>query len=869
MKQRRPVPSKLFLKFFRWYCHPKLVDHIEGDLLEEYGTRLKRSGKRKADIKFAIDVLLLFRPGIIRPIREYKNVNTYGMYKSYFTIGWRNLLRNKGYSFINIGGLATGMAVTILIGLWAWDELSYDKNFNHYNRIGQVWQFVTFDVEKASYNSVPIPLAEELRDHYPDFEQVSLSSYTRDVILANGDQKLIRTGNYVEPSFNEMMSLKMVSGVRTDLTDINSVMLSRTLANDLFGSEDALNKTILFNGDVNVKVTGIYEDFPDNSSFKEVNFLAPWSLYASIDNLVKNSSSEWDENSWQIFVQLREGADFERVSEKIRDIRMMREDPPRYKPEFFVHPMEKWHLNAEFRNGINTGGLITFVWLFSLVGLFVLILACINFMNLATARSEKRTREIGIRKSIGSVRSQLILQFLCESLLTVFLSFVLALILVQLILPFFNEVAGKQTTILWTNPWFWITGITFCIITGLLSGSYPALYLSSFQPVKVLKGTFRPDRLAAFPRKILVVFQFTVSVTLMIGIVVVFLQIDFARTRPTGYDRGRLIEVLMINTAQLRQHHDALRSDLLNSGTVYEVSQSLGSITSDFGGTTAFSWRGKVPNTSPLFMANKVTHEFGRTVGWEVIEGRDFSRDHMDERSMIINESAAKLMDLKDPIGEMVTYAGKEYKVIGVVRDIIKESPFTTVKPSFFVLDYKVTNVVNIKLAEHTGTSEALARIEEVFRKYDPAAPFDYTFVDERYAQKFSTEERIAKLSGFFAVLSIVISCLGVFGLASFMAEQRTKEISVRKVMGASVFSLWKMLSKDFVGLVVISCLVAIPLGYYLMDKWLQKYPYRIEISWVILLTTGLVALTITILTVSYQSVKAALMSPVKNLRSE
>jgi putative ABC transport system permease protein len=861
-------PPKYFLRFFRWFCHPKLRDFIEGDLIELYDERLKASGKTRADIKFVIEVLLLFRPAIIRPMEGYKHLTHYGMYKSYFKTGWRNLLRNKGYSLINIGGLATGMAVTILIGLWIWDEWSFNRNFKNYDRIGQVWQFVTFEVEKTSYDVLPIPLADELRTKYPDFESVSLS-VTREVVMATDDKKLLKTGRYVEPYFTEMMSLKMLAGLRNDLSDINSIMLSESLANDLFGEEDPLNKMLAVNENKSVKVTGVYENFPDNSTFSNVLFLAPWEQFVSTDSYAKKSMHEWDENSFGIFVTLKEGRDFESVSGKIRDIRMKRDDPPRYKPEFFLHPMSKWHLYSDFKNGVNTGGLITFVWLFGIIGIFVLILACINFMNLATARSEKRAREVGLRKSIGSVRSQLILQFLCESLLTVLIGFMLSLILVQLMLPFFNEVSGKQISILWTNPWFWLLGFAFSLITGLMAGSYPAFYLSSFVPVKVLKGTFRPGRLAALPRKILVVVQFTVSITLMIGITVVFRQIEFARSRPVGYDRSRLIDVRM-STTHLYGHYEALRNDLLNSGAVEEMAESMGTMADDYGGTTGVNWQGKNAQTHPLFMVGRVTHEFGKTIGWEVTQGRDFSKDQVtDDSSVILNESAVKVTGFKNPTDEFVRFGGKEYKVIGVIRDIIKESPFKPVKPTFFVLDYGSVNVINIKLTQKMNTAEALDKVETVFKRHNPGAPFEYNFVDARYAGKFSGEKRIGKLAGFFAVLAVFISCLGIFGLASFVAEQRTKEIGVRKIMGASVFNLWKMLSKDFVLLVIFSVFLSVPIAYYFMNNWLQNYEYHTSLSWWIFAVSALCALLITLFTVSYQSIKAAMANPIKSLRSE
>jgi len=792
------------------------------------------------------------------------------MLLNYFKTGWRNLVKNKGYSFINIGGLSAGLAVTILIALWIGDELSFDKNFQNYSRLGQVWQFVTFDVEKVSYNSLPIPLSQELREKYADFERVSLSSYTRETTLSLPDKKLVRSGNFVEPDFPEMLSLRMIAGTKNTFGDLNSIIVSRKLAKDLFADESPLGKTVALNESATVSISGVFEDFPDNSSFKAVTFFASWSLYVkNFDNYAKNATNAWDENSWQIFVQLTKGADFGAVSDKIRDIRMKLDHPPGYKPEFFVHPMEKWHLYGDFKNGANAGGLITFVWLFGIVGFFILVLACINYMNLATARSEKRAREVGVRKSMGSARTQLIFQFVCESMLTVLLGFAISLLLVKLLLPFFNELADKQITIPWNNPQFWILGITFSIVTGILAASYPAFYLSSFVPVKVLKGTFRPGRWAAVPRKILVVLQFTISISLMVGIAIVFLQVDFARKRPAGYEQRGLVEVRM-KPSQLQIIYNLLHHDLMTSGIVDAASGSFGSITDDFGGTTAVNWQGKTANTQPLFIVNKIMLGFGKTVGWTITKGRDFQNENItDKNAIIINESAAKLIGFKDATQENLTLAGKDYRIIGVVKDVIKESPFRPVKPSFFVLDNSTVTRVVIKLNGSVNTKDALTNIESIFRKHNPDGFFDYSFVDQLYAAKYSHELRVGKLSGVFTVLALLISCLGIFGLASFVAEQRTKEMGIRKIMGASVFSLWKMLSGDFVILVTVGAVVSIPLASYVMNSWLENYEYRIKLTWWIFALASLVALVITLLTVSYQSINAASVNPAKSLRSE
>lgn len=791
------------------------------------------------------------------------------MLENYIKIAWRNLWRNKISSFINIGGLAVGMAVAMLIGLWIWDEVSYNKNFKNYNHIAQLWQFVTFDLDKVPYTVMPIPLAEELRSNYPDFKSVSLSSNTISTVLTYDNQAFIRTGNFVEPVFPEIFSLEVLAGARSGLQDIHSIFIAESLAKTLFGSGNPIDKIIKLNNKKNVKITGIYKDFPDNSSLNEVFFLASWDLFTAMNENVKNDKSQWDSNNYQIFAQLKEGADFAQVSAKIKDIRMKLENPPTYKPEFFLHPMNRWHLYSSFSKGVNNGGLITFVWLFGIIGVFVLLLACINFMNLSTARSEKRAKEVGIRKAIGSARGQLINQFFGESLLVVTLAFVLSLVLVELMLPFFNGIADKTVRVPWLNPWFWLLGLGFTLLAGLIAGSYPALYLSSFQPISVLKGTFRAGRFASIPRKVLVVFQFTVSVALIIGTIVVFRQIEYAKNRPIGYSRNGLIEVSM-NTPEFSGHNDALRNDLLNTGVVQEVSQSYGSITSDYGGTTDISWKGKEPGTSPLLMSNEITHDYGKTVGWNITKGRDFSRDFAtDSMSMILNEKAVELMGLKSPVDEIVRFHGQEYKVIGVIKDMIKSSPFESIAPTFFTINFNNVNVLNIKLAPQAGVREALSKVENIIKKYAPTAPFEYRFVDEEYAKKFGDEERIGKLAAFFAVLAILISCLGLFGLASYVAEQRTKEIGIRKVLGASVLDLWQLLSKDFLILILISLVIASPIAYYFMNHWIQNYTYRTEISVWIFAAAGLGAVIITLLTVSFQAIRAAVANPVESLKNE
>jgi ABC-type antimicrobial peptide transport system permease subunit len=791
------------------------------------------------------------------------------MLRNYLKTAWRNIQTSRVYSFINIGGLAIGMSVAMIIGLWVWDEISFDKFHKNYDRIAQAWQFVKFDAEKSSYNSMPIPLAAELRNNYSDFKAVSVASYNRDAILVSGDKKLLQKGMYSEPDFPKMVTPQMISGSWNGLADMHSIIISETLAKAMFGNDDPLNKLIRLDNKADAKVTGVYKDFPSNSSFQETYFLAPWKLLTTMDDYADYAQDKWDENSFQVFVQLKEGADINTISAKIKDIRMKLENPPAYKPEFFLHPMSKWHLYGDFKNGVNQGGLIKLVRMFGIAGIFVLLLACINFMNLSTARSEKRAKEVGIRKTLGSSRSQLIRQFFSESLLISFIALTLCIALVQLLLPFFNTIAGKHMNILWSNPFFWLFTIAFCLITGLVAGSYPAIYLSSFQANNVLKGSFKAGRLASLPRKVLVVFQFSISVVLIIGTIVVFKQISHAKDRPIGYDNNGLIEVNM-NTPDLKGHYEAIRFDLLNTGVVAEMSESSGSVTADYGGVTAISWKGKTADEHPLIMVNSITYDYGKTIGWKILQGRDFSKQFLtDSSSMILNRTAVNLMGLKDPLSETIRFRNQDFKIIAVVDDMIKGSPFEPVKPTVFWVNYGGVTTVNIKLASTAATSAALTKIESVFKKYNPSAPFEYKFVDEKYAAKFATEQRIVRLAGFFAVLAIFISCLGLFGLASFVAAQRTKEIGIRKVLGASILNVWLLLSKEFLLLVFISLLIASPAAWYIMNNWLQNYQYRIELSFWIFALAAFSAILITIITVSFQAIKAALSNPVKSLRSE
>lgn len=789
---------------------------------------------------------------------------------NYIKVAWRNLRKSRYFSLINILGLSTGMAVVILIGLWVHDELTFDRYHKNYETIGQIMTIQKRE-EVHVHPYIAAPLAAALRSQYADdFKSVVLTSPSSSWLLSAGDKKFSKEGMWVEPGFAEMFGLKMLRGNQDALKDPKAFFISASLSKAMFGDINSIGKTIRVNNSYDVNVAGVFENLPDNTTLGKTEYFGTWASLGAIDGSVRENAERWGTHSYNCFVQVQDGSSFQQVSHKISGLPMQHLNATTSGEEnVLVHPMKDWYLRSEFKDGKVAGGRIQFVWLFAIIGGFVLLLACINFMNLGTARSEKRAKEVGIRKAIGSQKKQLIWQFLSESVLTAVISAVIAILLVYASIGWFNQLAAKQMQILWTDPLFWILLGSFTLLTGLMAGSYPAFYLSSFQPVKVLKGTFKAGRFSGTPRRVLVVLQFTVSIVLIIGTIVVLRQIEHARNRPVGFARNGLIQVF-INTPELRGHYDLLRGDLLKTGVVADMGQSSSPVTDLWASQIGFSWQGMDPNFVPVFGTTAVTHDFGNTVKWEVTAGRDFNRNFAtDSTALVLNEAAVALTGFKDPVGQNITWGDTRYHVIGVVKNILMTSPFEQAMPGVFLLSYDWSQVINIRIKESETLPAALASIEKVFRKHDPGSPFEYKFADEMYGKKFAAEEKIGKLGAFFAALAIFISCLGIFGLASYVAEQRNKEIGVRKVLGASVLSIWQLLSKDFLVLVFIAFLLSAPLAWLFMRSWLQSYEYRTSLSWWIFAVALGGALLITITTVSYQAIRAALMNPVKSLKTE
>ena len=789
------------------------------------------------------------------------------MIKNYFKIAWRNIINNKVYSAINIFGLAIGMAVTLIIALWVYQEFSYNRFLPNYKTIYQVRLNHNIEGSINTMNTVSLPLGDVLRKEIPEIKYVAETDWNDNHSLMVGETKLYLKGMRTGNDFLKIFQYPFVKGnANAVLNDPYSIVLTESTAKSLFGNNDAINKTVRYNNKYDLKVEGILKDLPNNSSL-QFKYLIPFSFREQTTDWVKDARTQWGNNSFQTFVALQPGISYAQVEPKIRNI--VKTNSKMKKTEVMLHPLKDWELYSNFENGKATGGFIEYVKMFSIIGLLVLLIACINFTNLSTARSEKRAREVGVRKTIGSSRQSLIIQFLSESVLVSFIAFLISILLVQLALPYFNQLTKGWISTPYSSPVFWMIMIAFVLITGLLAGSRPAFYFSSFIPVKVLKGTGQTGRSAAWSRKILVVLQFSCSIALIISTVIIYRQIGHTKDRSTGYNQDRLMMTDM--SADLNRNYKPLKQDLLQSGVIENVARASSPATGIYSLTIIGEWPGKAAGQESLNTgAISVSENYFQTLGISVKAGSDFSDEwKIDSGSVIVNEAALKKMGLRDPLNQFITWNGNERaRIIGVVKDAIMESPFTPVRPTVFTHG-REGNSLMYRLSKNISSKDAIAKLTTIFNKYNPAYPYSYQFVDEEYANKFNLELLIGKLAGLFAAFAIFISCLGLFGLAAYMAEQRNKEIGIRKVLGASVSQVWLLLSKDFIVLVILSCAIASPVTFYYLQSWLQKYDYRVTISPFVFVVAAIAAILITIVTISFQAIKAALANPVKSLRSE
>jgi len=792
------------------------------------------------------------------------------MFKNFIKIAYRNLFRSKGFTVINITGLAIGMAATMLIVLLIRHELSYDQFHANKNRIYEVWNRVNFNGKISCWNSVSDPLGPALKNDLPEIEAMARLKLGVTNLLSAGEKKLTKTGYIADSGFLKIFSFPLLEGdVSTALRDKFSVVLTERTSKSLFGKEDALGKIIRVGDKDYVTVTGILKDPPTNTKF-DFDYLLPWSYltYGPGQDL------EWGDNSTTTEILLKPNVNIAAVQAKIKNLReKYDEDSRKVDWQLFLYPLDRWHLYSSFTDGKEDGGgLIMYIRLFGIIAGFILLIACINFMNLSTARSEKRAKEVGIRKVVGAQRSALIVQFIGESALLALLAGVLALVIVELSLPAYNDLIHEKLFIDASSPYTWIAFVGFILFVGILAGSYPAFFLSSFRPGVVLKGTFKKAGALLTPRKVLVVLQFTFAILLIIGTIVIKQEIDYARDRNTGYTKDQLVYQFM--TGDISKNYPLIKQALLTSGVAKAVTRTNSPLTEVWANGGGQDWEGKDANDQTQFDRFLEDEGLGVTAGLQFVQGRDLDLERYptDSTGMVINESALKAMRFKNPIGQKVGDLGVDWHIVGVVRDFILRSPYEPIKPliicgakSKFMTFYTLL----IKVNGATSMEKNLAQMQAIFKKYNPDYPFDPKFVDQEYARKFADEQLQGTLAALFAGLTIFISCLGLFGLATYMAESRIKEIGIRKVLGASVAGITALLSKDFVRLVIISFLIAAPIAWWGMNKWLQLYTYRVGISWWVFALAAVISVAIALLTVSYQSIKAALTNPAKNLRLE
>jgi putative ABC transport system permease protein len=790
------------------------------------------------------------------------------MIKYNLKIAWRNIIRGRGYSALNIFGLATGMAVALIIGLWVYNQYAYDKFLSGYQSLYQVRRNFYGNGDTLNFGGTSLKLADALRNQIPEIQSVAETDGGSMHGLVASDKKMYLQGMYAASAFLKMFPFNLLEGeANTVLKDPYSIVLTESTAKALFGNAEALNKTVRFDNKHDLRVTGILKDLPAHSTL-QFSYLVPFSYLESTDSWTKQArSAGFGWTNFGVYVKLKPGVSYAQVALKVRDIEKSEKDNSMsVMTNVILDPLENWHLYDNFDRGKPVAGFIEYVRIFGIIGVLVLLIACINFINLTTARSEKRAKEVGVRKAIGSGKKELIFQFLIESVLITFIAFIFSILFVQLALPSFNTLTASPIKIPFSSVVFWIITLCSVLLTALAAGSRPAFYLSSFNPVKVLKSNTHTGNSVALPRKILVVLQFSCSIALIISTFIIYQQVQYARNRPSGYDKNRLMMTDM--SEDLISNFNVIRDEIKQKGIADEITTASNPVTTGGNHRDVDEWPGKKPGESVNMGYIHVTSDYFNTLGMSMKEGRNFSGSS-DTLNVIFNEAAVKLLRLNNPINQVITYVDTRLKIIGVVKDAVMASPFSPADPTIFMYEANPQNVMMYRLSRSIKTQDAITELTSIFNKYNPAYPFTYSFADESYAAKFNQELLIGKLAGLFAAFAIFISCLGLFGLAAYMAEQRRKEIGIRKVLGASVSQVWVLLSKDFILLVLISCFIASPVALYFLTDWLQKYEYRISISPLVFVVAGVAAMIITMVTISFQSIKAAIANPVTSLRSE
>jgi cell division protein FtsX len=850
-----------------------LLEDVQGDLQEVFLRQARQEGVGKARRAYWRAVLAYVRPFYLtRKPKPYPNPLFSDMLRHYTTIALRQIMQNKAFSFLNVLGLALGLTCSLLILLWVRDEVSMDRyhaNGPHLYRV--MWRQLA-DGKREAMPNTPWPVTLEMPGALPEIVRAAgLTVREQRLLVAVGDKAGKERGEWAGTDWFKMFSVPLLAGSpETALTSPDGVVISRKLAENYFGGVGtAVGKLLNIDNRDNYRVTAVFENLPEQSSL-QYDFLLPWDDFVKRNDWARGWGSP---NPWA-FVQLRPGVDARAFAAKIKHFARGRhpaidpKNPQRFDVELFLQPYGDIYLHSETENGEITGGRIGSVRLFTAVAAFLLVIACINFMNLATARSARRAKEVGIRKVVGAGRSLLIGQFMGEAILLTGMALVVALLAAQLLMPVFNALTGKHLRIPYAEPGFGLALLGMLLGTGLLAGSYPALFLSSLRPIRVLKGPITAQPGGNWFRQGLVVVQFVISMLLMIGTAVVYRQVQFIQTKNLGYDRENLISVPL--EGDLLAKHAALRQELGRMPGVEAVTL-LGQQPNDLGGRTwDVQWPGKDPNANIVFARVHIGYDMTEVLKVKMVGGREFSpRFATDSVAYIINQEAVRRMGLRNPVGQPLTFWGRPGKIIGVVQNFHFQSLHEPIMPLIMHFGENADYGHLFVRTQPGQTREALASLEATCKKFAPGVPFTYSFADEEYEKMYRSEKVISALINYFAVLATFIACLGLFGLASFTAEQRTKEIGIRKILGAPVSSLVGLLSGDFVRLVLLAVLLAAPVGGWLMHQWLQHYEYRIRIDAWIYLGTGLVAVGVALLTVGFQAVRAALAKPVKSLRSE
>ena len=788
------------------------------------------------------------------------------MLRNYFVTAVRNIRRHKGYSFINIAGLAIGFACSFFILLWIQDEMSYDTFLPESDQVYRVMQHTNFGGTTGTQSAMPKPLGDVLDEEYPEITHTVLMSWEMNMVLTYENQPFRFEGQYFGSDFFTVFKFPLIIGdAATALQDPESIAISESLAERYFGNDwrkrdDLLGTMFNIDHRLNVRLTAVFEEVPANSSL-QFNFVLPMQEYIRNNDWVER----WNNNGLRLFARLEKGVDAERVSAKIKVLIDQHVDA--WESDVFLQPFSDMYLWSDFENGVLVGGRIEYVRIFLLVALFIILIASINFMNLSTARSAQRALEIGVRKSVGATKASLAYQFIGESILTAMMAFVMAVGLVYLLLPSFNELTEKFVSISLLDARLWLQFGGIALLTGLLAGSYPALYLASFNIVRVLKGSPTSTASGGGLRKGLVVFQFIMSIILIVGTLTVYRQLSYIRNKALGVDRENV--VYLDYEGGIEKQFEAFKHELLNGPGIVNVTNASQNPLSVGQNTIGVEWDGKVEGDNTLYSIISTGYDFVETMKIKLKEGRLFSTEYgTDSTNYIINEKAAASMGMGDPVGQPLTLWDRPGAIIGVVKDFHMRSLYQPIEPVIICLRPQSTQILFVRIAAGQ-TAEALARLEKVYKEFNPEYPFNYRFMDEEYEETYRSETVIGTLANIFAVLAILIACLGLFGLASFTAEQRSKEIGIRKVLGASVSNIVMLLSREFILLVVGAYVVAVPIAYYVMSRWLEDFTFHTEISAGVLAGAGVVSVLIAWLNVSYQSIRAAMANPVVTLRSE